>query len=249
MKKKLLVTMLTLTVAVALLAGGTMAWFTDTDDAGTATFTAGILDVDVSDGLGEVAEFNIGPIDHMNPGDVYKPIIINITNKGNKKLAWFGDWTFDVPNTEKDVILDAMYIDSMKMEFLKPDGNGNWEETDEFIKDGKGYGTYAAAFDALIDDEWGVITLRKWNDNNTMGISPFEHMGALMPGYSYRLTVQFGFNSKADNKYQGRTVTIGFNVKATQVQKDALDDEIGAGKSTHYDWFIDQLKKQGYQQE
>ena len=46
MKKKLLMNVLVLVLAVAMIAAGTMAWFIDSDDAGEATFTAGILSIE-----------------------------------------------------------------------------------------------------------------------------------------------------------------------------------------------------------
>jgi predicted ribosomally synthesized peptide with SipW-like signal peptide len=46
MKKKLLMNVLVLVMAVAMIAAGTMAWFSDSDDAGEATFTAGILSIE-----------------------------------------------------------------------------------------------------------------------------------------------------------------------------------------------------------
>ena len=270
MKKKIIFTLLTLTVAVALLAGGTMSWFTDEDDAGTTEFTAGILSIDVNDAIGG-EEFNIGPIDHMNPGDVYDPIELVITNDGTKNLAWFGDWTF-TPVVEEgqdpakwDKLLDVMYIKYAKMEFIttaKP--SGKWLDPDEFIIDGKGQNDF---YKSLEDPDLGVITLRNWNNN--AGMAPgteFEHMGALRPDtadnhfFSYKLTVVFGFHPDAGNEYQGNAIKtdgdgnfisgvapikVGFNVKAYQVNKDALEDAGGALLSNHFGWLKDQIAAQG----
>jgi predicted ribosomally synthesized peptide with SipW-like signal peptide len=46
MKKKLLMNVLVLVLAVAMIAAGTMAWFIDSDDAGEATFTAGTVSIE-----------------------------------------------------------------------------------------------------------------------------------------------------------------------------------------------------------
>ena len=249
MKKKIIFTLLTLTVAVALLAGGTMSWFTDEDDAGDATFTAGILDIDVSDAL-EGIDYELQPLDHMNPGDVYNPIEINIVNEGTKNLAWFGDWTFTPGTVDADKLLEALYIKSAKMEFLTPDGT--WLTADEFIKDGRGADEGDGYYNTLADkSSFKVVTLKNWNDNG--GMAPgtvYEHMGALIPENSYRLTVTLGFHPEAGDEYQGNAdgvspITIGFNVKAFQVNKDALEDAGGALLSNHFGWLKDQIAAQG----
>ena len=144
MKSKLVLTMVALTMAIALVAGGTMAWFTSNDDAGEAVFTAGILKVDVSDGLTTFDDlFAAGEgINKMNPGDVYDEIEIIIENTGNKKLIWFGNWTAEVDPGEGDValtdaLLDGIYVKQMQMEFLSP-ATGTWSEpTDLFIDNGE----------------------------------------------------------------------------------------------------------------
>ena len=91
MKRKMIMMLLSVTVGLALIAGATWAWFTDEDDAGDATFTAGILRIDVSDGLDLLYELE-SRIGNMNPGDLYEPIELIITNTGTKKLIWFGNW-------------------------------------------------------------------------------------------------------------------------------------------------------------
>ena len=144
MKKKMLLILLAVALGVATIAAATMAWFTDEDTAGDATFTAGILDIDVSDGLNELLD--VATIDHMNPGDEFGPISIDIVNQGTKKLAWFGDWEFtyvdQLGHEDGDKLLDALYIKEMKMEMLDPEGNlwtdDPWYQGDRFIVDGRG---------------------------------------------------------------------------------------------------------------
>lgn len=257
MKSKLVLTMVALTMAIALVAGGTMAWFTSTDDAGEAVFTAGTLAVDASDGLTEFAD--IAPFTaqgKMNPGDIYEEIEIIISNTGNKNLAWFGNWTFNVKEQlvdgvlvpmGDDRLLDAIYIDSMKMEFLGDDWNNvngaygpGQYNADQFITNGIGSGTYPGWYNTLANmtQPWvdrKVVTLRNWNNNNGMGVGPlgYEHMGALkgLADTSYKLTVRFGFHEEAGNYYQGDVaapIVVGFTVDATQVNADAITAEIGA---------------------
>ena len=265
MKSKLVLTMLALTVAVALVAGATMAWFTDTDNAGSATFTAGILSVDVNDGLNALNQTAVMPtITRMNPGEEYGEVIIDIVNNGNKKLAWFGDWTF-TPGTPGSVkLMEGIVIKTMKMEMLTPDGSGGWKLWNNdpwyagynFIEKGRGAGPHAsekAEYDRFADmsTEFKMITLNNWEDNVGMAPqTPFEHMGALKPGNKYRLTVKFEFPASAGNAYQGNAVgvspiTIGFAVKATQVHVDAINTEIGYNLGTlQIGWMEDQIDAQ-----
>lgn len=46
MRNKIIMNVLVLVLAVAMIAAATMAWFTDDDNAGEATFTAGILSIE-----------------------------------------------------------------------------------------------------------------------------------------------------------------------------------------------------------
>jgi len=250
LKSKLMMTMLALTMALALVAGGTMAWFTANDDAGEAVFTAGTLKVDVSDGLTTFA--NLLPNSkhgNMNPGDVYDEIEIIIENTGTKNLIWFGDWSASLTDSTKtDALLDGIYIHSMKMEFLAPAG-GTWNEpTDQFITDGIGSGAYPGWYNTLAaQGPFPVVSLRSWLDNNGMGVTPNEHMGALKPGYKYKLTVQFGFYFAADNNYQGDVaspVEITFAVNATQVVADAITAIGIPNAASHVTWALGQLANQ-----
>lgn len=254
LKSKLFISMMIIVLTVSTIGGITMAWFTDQDTAGTATFTAGTLHINATDGLTTFNELLNTKRGNMNPGDVYEPIVIEIQNTGTKNLAWFGNWTFTVLNNENipvmsDKLLDGMYIDSMKMEFLSPSPNADWEPVDQFITAGIGSGAYPAWFNTLASQgTFPVLSLREFDGNNGMGTTPYEHMGALKPGYSYRLTVQFGFYSGVDNTYQGdvaNPIQIGFEVSAHQIKVDALNNFV-AGFGIHEPWLMDQIAKQIY---
>ncbi len=253
MKSRMLISLLVIALAAAVIGGATMAWFTDKDDAGAATFTAGTLKIDVSDGLatfeGLLPESKHG---NMNPGDVYDEIEIIIENNGSKKLGWVGNWTVtQVDSQLSDALLDGIYIKTMKMEFLSPGENLDWETADQFITDGVGSGDYSNWYNTLANMssfDRKVVTLRNWIDNNGMGVTPNEHMGALMPGYKYKLTVQFAFHEECGNDYQGDVaspVEVGFEVKATQIVAEALEKELGLpNASSHEDWMLKQIAKQ-----
>jgi predicted ribosomally synthesized peptide with SipW-like signal peptide len=242
MKSRMLVSLLVIALAAAVIGGATMAWFTDSDETGDVTFTAGTLKINVDDTF-DGEPIDVLEFDNMNPGDVYDEIKILIENTGTKKLAWFGDWSVEVGN-DGGKLLDAIYIESATMEFLNPNSNpGMWETTDTFISEGKGQ---YAHFIGLQDTEFGVVTLRNFINNGGMGVDPYEHMGALKPGYAYRLTMQFGFHSDAGNEYQGDVtdpVTLKFKVDATQVTEGALN-KIQEGFDRHLGWLELQLGKQ-----
>ena len=224
---------------------GTMAYFTDTKTSAVSTFTAGTLKLD-DDGF---ASFNLGTID-MAPGDLTTKASITIINDGSLPLAWFGG----LEVSGGALLREAIYIDDAQMEFLDKWGNANaWsngEPTDHFITAGVGSGTYASAFAylaALPESKFGVISLKAWDNNALMTPGfPYEHMGALNPGYMYRLTIRFGFASGAGNEYQGdvtNPVTITFKVYATQVNAGALD-ALKSGLSIHLGWLNTQLSHQ-----
>lgn len=253
MKSRMIVSFMVIALAAALIGGATMAWFTDRENAMEQTFTAGILDISTSNNL---LGLELPTIEHMNPGDTFGPFEIEIVNVGNKRLFWVGDWRFETLDELDDRLLDALYIKTMKMEFL--DSNGNhwtddpWYSGYEFIKDGKAnkvvfpdgsynvgeYETYLALQGTtLIDNnKVDVISLRNFLDNNAMLPGPYEHMGALKPGYKYKLTVEFGFLKEAGNHYQGiegevSPVKISFVVNAMQVNEEAMND---FGESFNY---------------
>jgi predicted ribosomally synthesized peptide with SipW-like signal peptide len=117
--KKMLLIMLAVTVSVAMITAATMAWFTDQDTAGTATFTAGTVKVDVSD------EVNLGEQDigNVNPGDTYE-LKWTIENKGTKSMV-FG------------VDVDARYTGLNKAKFV--DEDEDIDEISDFYNEETGY--------------------------------------------------------------------------------------------------------------
>jgi predicted ribosomally synthesized peptide with SipW-like signal peptide len=237
MQKKILVSMMVIGLVAALAGAGLYAYFSDTETSSSNTFTAGTLKISL--GESETTEISIS---NMAPGDVTGDWVITITNTGTIPLAWFGDWVIT-----DDTLKKAIYIDYAQMEFLKP-GGGTWEETDNFIKDGKGAGVYPSWYNHLASlSNFGVVTLDVWDGNNGMGCAPYEHMGALKPGYSYRLTVRFGFAAGADDTYQGLgPLTIKLKVDATQVNAGAIGELPIAPNAIPglVDWLNVQLTKQ-----
>lgn len=217
-------------MAIGLLGSG--AWFTDQATSNTASISSGTLSIDDA----QVSTLTIGTVSNMAPGDVTGNAEIVIKNNGTLNLVWFGDLAASGDTTLKS----AVYIDYAKMEFLTPSG-ANWqaEGPDNFITDGLGSGLYPGEFNRLAAlSPFGVNTLSVFDENNGMGVGPYEFNGALKPGYSYKLTLRFGMAPGANNDYQTKgPMNITFTVKATQITSGAITAAIPAG----YSWSVSSL--------
>jgi hypothetical protein len=211
-------------LAFGLLSSG--AWFTDAATNNSATITAGTLSIDD----GQVATQTLGTITNMAPGDITGPVQITIKNNGNLDLIWFGDLVV----TGGGILNEAVYIDYAEMEFLSPNGQPWIDDpggatpnytSDNFILNGDGAGPYPGAYHAAaVADPMGVISLKSFGLGNFMGVQPNEFNGALKPGYSYRLTLKFGFAPAAGNDYQNLgPMNISLSVKATQINAAAIN--------------------------
>jgi len=224
-KRKVLASLLVIAVVAGLVGAATWAYFSDTATSSENTFTAGELSIDNA-GVTGAAAFTIS---NMAPGDVTDEYSVTIKNDGTIDLAWLGDWQFTDGS-----LYNALYIDYAKMEFLSPTG-ANWlddpaagyeaDGSDLFILDGRGHGPYPGPYNDLADlSPFKVVTFNNWNNNPTMVPgSVYEHAGALRPGYSYKLTVKFGFAPGAGNGYQNLgPVTAKLVVNATQINSAAL---------------------------
>ena len=228
-----------LLAAIAIMAIGMLgsgAWFTDTTTQETGVISSGTLSIDDA----KVGTLVLGSLDNMAPGDVTEDVVIIIENNGTLPLAWFGDLV-----VSNSVLKNAIYIDYAQMEFLAP-GGGSWEPTDNFISDGVGAGLYPGWYNTLAaSSAFGVVTLDKFDGNNGMGSTPYEFMGALKPGYSYKLTLRYGFAEGAGNEYQGKgPLNLSFKVDATQITAGALDALQAGFGTNHLTWLNLQIAKQ-----
>ncbi|HZK24344.1 MAG TPA: TasA family protein [Oscillospiraceae bacterium] len=82
MKKRVLMSVLVLALAAALIAGGTMAWFTDTAEANPAVFKAGTVEIEAC-GLTHLTP--CFKADNWNPGDC-SWVGVDFKNVGTKKI-------------------------------------------------------------------------------------------------------------------------------------------------------------------
>lgn len=259
MKSKGLLSLILISVLALGIGIGTYAWFMDTVSSKLNTFTAGTLKVGLNVAEGEES-LEVAGIEtrFMEPGDVTEPVTMEISNDGNLDLVWLGYFKPELLNPNKsDRLLRAIYIKEARMDFLTPGGSA-WETTDHYISNGLGHGPYPDTYNNMAeDDPFQVISLNTWMNHslsNVMGMGKGVQVGALKPGYRYRLTLEFGFVPSAGNEYQGdkaSPVKINYIVKATQVKEGALkalddsDNVINIGSvPSQMNWLNQQLAKQ-----
>lgn len=96
MKKRNVVLISSVVLAVLLVVGGTMAWFTSNSYETTNTFKAGTVDIDLLEN-DEVTEGRGINFDNVNPGDSFAKKV-EVRNNGSKRIyvrvkvepAWSG---------------------------------------------------------------------------------------------------------------------------------------------------------------
>lgn len=242
-KKKFFLGLAAIGMSAAIAIGGTFAWFTSSPTISGNNFTTGTLSVKLTGNSQDGKTLEVAKDCRILPGDVTKPVSITIDNAGTADLAYFGKLVF----SGNDKMKDYLYVDSMRMEFLYPDGASKWLPDDLFIKDGVGYAADASQvsekkfYDSLINATTGKISLRNLMGNNGMNAFGYENMGSLKPGYKYRLTFTLGFSGLADNSLQNQTVNLSYKVISTQVNKDALNALLKDAGTRHYDWLSQNL--------
>jgi len=206
-------------MAIGMLGSG--AWFSDSATSTATTISSGTLSIDDA----KLNTLTIANLTNMAPGDVTTTAEIVIENNGNLNLAWFGNLIV----SDSD-LKNVIYIEDAQMEFLSPT-NANWQSvpypapwgfgTDHFIKEGKGFGPYPTTWTG--PDNLATLTVFDGNSGMAPG-TPYEFMGALKPGYKYKLSLRFGFYEGAGNFYQAQgPMTISLNVDATQINVKAME--------------------------
>jgi predicted ribosomally synthesized peptide with SipW-like signal peptide len=242
-------------VAIATIAGGvTWSYFSDTATSKSNSFKSGILSIND----GKVAETDAIVLDNIAPGWVSEEFVVTIENNGSIDLGWLGDWQFSggISGDDNYDLKDALYIADAKMEFLKSDSSTVWldEATNEkgytngadvFITNGDGSGPYPNYYQGLADSStFGVISLNEWNNNTSMVTTgEYEQVGALKPGYTYKLTFKFGMAEEAGNQYQNLgPVTAKLKVDATQIEKNQIEALTGGWSDIN--WMNNQISDQ-----
>jgi len=249
--KKILMSLVTVALMASVTVAATRAWFSSTQTISGNTLSSGTLTIGLTGNEAETQQtFDLGEVGNMEPGDITETAVIEIENTGSLNLLWFGYFNFG-GNQE---MLDKVYIEEAKMEFLNPTG-GTWQTEDQFIAAGVGSGSYPTYYNQLAAaDPIGKISLRTWNNANAMGAGGGVQIGALKPDYKYRMSFKLGFDESADNYYQGKSLSMSYTTVATQVNKEAmvelqngntrlLDNPFLWGTSPN-EWFVNQISKQ-----
>jgi predicted ribosomally synthesized peptide with SipW-like signal peptide len=236
MKKLMTLAMLALIGVMVFGMLGSGAWFTDSATSQANTITAGTLSIKE----GWLSQQVIS-VDNLAPGEVTQDVELYITTDGNVPLAWMGD--LQITGDTAEALKDVIYIDYAKMEYI----GGNWDEPDDtFIAAGRGSGSWPTCYNVLADlSPYKVVTLKNYDGNGCMapGLGN-EFMGALKPGYAYKLTLRFGMVKDAGNTYQSMgPLTINLKVDATQANVEALN-ALKPGLGGHFGFFESQLKNQ-----
>lgn len=206
---------LAIAAAVTLGAGayGTRAWFTSSATSGANQIQAGTLKVNVN-GADEVQSFVI-PLKNTlaEPGDVLTNpngdgyYSITIKNNGSLNMATFGRFTLDTTGGNEQLAKDIM-IQDYKVTFNRSTPRAD----DNFIVNG------------VKSNEQFATNLYGWvNGNGPLDIpgTPWDIEG-LKPGESFTITFRLVYNT--DATVQGKTINMGYEVNATQVNKGAIED-------------------------
>jgi len=245
MNKKILASIFVIGMLALAMGWGTYSWFSDTETSSGNTFTAGTLNLDGTD----MATFTFGPIGNMAPGDITGTAVITVKNGGSIDAATFGRFTL----TGDTGLAQALKFYDYKVEYYKKDGTlvARWDATnfDPY------FGT-AINMDYWIKDgdtsKWTAVggkdNLRDWVDTNgplDINNAAWDEEG-LKSGSYYVLSVRFQMDPNAENAYQGKTVTLGYEVKATQINRDAilllsLGGDIASTVDIHVAYLLSQL--------
>lgn len=128
MKKKLLVSVLVIAIAVTAIAGGTLAWFTDAQSMPTNTLVAGVVSMDVNDTF----PYEDNTFENAEPGtSVDKDVAI--TNDGTKReflrAAFTETLTYTLHNDGTDLVkyLQDDAADGEADLYAAQLDGGNWE--------------------------------------------------------------------------------------------------------------------------
>ncbi|HEX8924065.1 MAG TPA: TasA family protein, partial [Patescibacteria group bacterium] len=215
---KILKSLVLLSLVAALGVSVTRSYFTSQKVLGENTLTSGTLSLDLSNDANKIV--GLGNVTNLAPGDIANPASITITNNGSMNLDWVGRFLY----SGDPALTHVIYIKEMQMDFLRPNST-SWETTDHFISNGKGSGSYPDAFNAMAShDPLGVISLDTWKNYNSIMIPTTDFfMGALKPGYQYRLTFTLAMSPDATSTYQGRSMGLSFQANATQTNLTALN--------------------------
>lgn len=222
--KKILFSLMTLVLVIGLVGAGAFAYFSDTEESTTNTFTAGTLDME---------PLNMGPvvIDNMKPGD-QSEIVLKLKNIGTIDIKYLvmrdepGSYTVTDPGSDGSDLGNVIEILSIK-EYLDggliEDLPGATYESWLVAKGVSNNDGHLSLREFLIgfppgtpggNDYWDVVTL---SDN--------WGAGELEVGHTYKmvLSLQFMEAGVPQNEYQEDSLSFNLEVMGTHVDKTEID--------------------------
>ncbi len=200
MNKRIFTSLLTICLAVASIAGGTLAWFTSEAEIAPNTFTAGILEIDAE----EDWDFGEEGLTNWNPGDCTdKKVTIKVT--GTKRAyvrariteTWTGTESITGIWHERNAPKVGWWICENQGECVE------WP-AEEWTKIGDGENAY-----------WYYNGILDPGENGPNEITVLSRV--CLAG------------KETGNAYQGATYTLGMKFEAIQVTHEAAFDEWGVG--------------------
>ncbi|NLY18793.1 MAG: hypothetical protein GX045_07550 [Clostridiaceae bacterium] len=210
MKKKILLILLAVTVSIATITAATMSWFTADDDADTATFTAGTVEIEA-----EGIEILDEKYNNVNPGDEFN-VNLKIKNKGTKNIV------FRIKPKAYWEKGEADPLSGTQPEIL-PHDNVNIR----FVINGADIDPWESS---ILDETIGpwLIKLDRGNDFHDLNNYTIYYVGDPLQGSYYgepgsidlELKVIFD-GEKTTNEYQGARFHLGGIVEAIQSTNDA----------------------------
>ncbi|MDF2531706.1 MAG: Camelysin metallo-endopeptidase [Clostridia bacterium] len=217
MNKKVIISL----VLVALMgfgtAIGTFAWFTSTATSNNNVFTAGTIALDVNgqtDGSFDIALNNSGLV---QPGDILTGgdngiAMITVKNNGNLPMGTFSRFTL----ANDTGLLDDMKITDYAVEYYG--SNGQLKKT---ISRKTGIDNWFAN-GVKLNTAVNANNMRQWITGNGPEDIPSTawDMELLKPQEYYIVKFKLVYDTAAED--QGKTCNIGFEVKSTQFNIDAI---------------------------
>ncbi len=204
MTRKIITSLMVIAVAAMMVGMGTFAYFSDTETSSGNTFTAGTLDLTLTESGGAPISLT-----NMKPGDSASGSI-TVTNVGTLPGSLYAtSWYVTAdgsPNPYADMTADEV-AQMLLITAFTVDGNA------VSIPDTDG-DTRITVFD-MVNDISGVVLADYPGSPGQLGTwYSYDTNMAANGTHTYSLTVQF--DTAADNDYQGDGITWTFEFLLTQ---------------------------------
>ncbi len=206
MKKKILGLGIVAAVVISLVATGTWALFSDTEDTGDNVFQAGTIDLTLGGTGNAGVDFT-----NMKPGDTVSATITaeNVGTLPGSLYAssWYVENDLDTydPNMSADnvakmLLITAFTADTVDILSQIPDTDGDSRIT---------------VFD-MVNDTSGVSLLTDYNDPTSGGHGWFSYDIDMTTSEVHTYVLDLEFDTAAGNDYQGDGISWTFEFLLTQ---------------------------------